>query len=366
MGMRRRRGVKGVYDVEPPPFRDYLLQPYTSASIWNTPIGNAADEQPADLNNVTTSAGKVSVDPVHLGMDPAAEIHPLTNGNTKDHETLPDPPLANRFPVGATVRIADSVTHNSGWNGIMGLLNSADITTAYTGQPMNRPTSADDPECYGAVDLLPTGIRGLDDLKGDGRRGAHGGGRCGGIGGTLRSWEYDAAVAGNEQAIYHRLAINVYGVTCLSKNPPPVPGSTPSGAGWRWPAYKADSNFNVSGMNNTYGRNDGTHDGMVMGSLLALPLGYDLSGISDPLVQALGWTLLNFGAHIVDVVGLTARSAVSVENPSKAAWDARNTTTFHGALATLLSDLVLIHDCSPTTPGGAGSPRVAPPLPIAP
>jgi hypothetical protein len=103
-----------------------------------------------------------------------------------------------------------------------------------------------------------------------------------------------------------------------------------------------------------------------MGALLALPEGYSLAGLTDPLLAAMGWTLKNFGCHIVDSVGVTPRAAFSVEETRDTAWGARSNATFHTPLATLLAALVLVDDCSPTLPGGAGSPRVPLPLPVEP
>lgn len=351
----------------PPGYRDYLLQPYNNVSIWNTPIGDNADEVPADLTQLLNSSGEVDVDPIRLCMDPTEEIHPITNGVILNHVTMPVLSAANSMPPGSTVRIPDSITHNSGWNGIFAGLNAVDQTKAWTGQALNRPTSADEPTMYRTGPNYPTGIRGLDDLKGPGRKGAHGGGQCGGIGGTLREWEYDLALTGEDQAIYHRLALNVYSTTCLSQfNNASRLGAGLAGAGWRWPAYRADAEMLTPGQGGYYGRNDGSHNGVVMGSLLALPEGYSLAGLTDPLLAAIGWTLLNFGCHIVDSVGVTPRAAFSVEQTRDSAWAARSNATFHTPLAGLLADLVLIDDCLPTSLGGAGSPRVPAPLPLAP
>lgn len=350
-------------------YRDYLLQPYNSSSIWNTPIGTLADEVTADLPVQFNSAGKVSVDPIHLAMTPGAPIRQIRNGTTLNHTTMPvlsaSATIGNPGVADPRVHIGDSITHNSGWNGIFGGLDADDITLAWTGQALNRLTATDQPQIYRTGSGYPTGNRGHDDLLGDGRKGAHGGGQCGGIGGTLRDWEYDAALAGDVTAIKHRLAINTYSPTSLSQANQGF-GAGLSGDGWRWPAYKADSDFTTPGANNYYGRTGVGYDGVVMGSLLALPGSYPITGIADPVAAALAWTLKNFGCQIVDVVGLTPRYAFSVENNRKAAWDGRSVSAFHQPLMTLITSLVLIDDCMPATPGGAGSPRTTPPLPLAP
>jgi hypothetical protein len=263
------------------------------------------------------------------------------------------PPSGNKLPSDALCRIPDDITHDSGWNGITAVLHAGDNTRAWTGQPLHRPNAAADPQMYFTGGNYPTGVRGLDDLYGDGRKGAHGGGGLGGIGGTIRAWEYDAALGGGYR-IQHRLALNVHGLTCLSQ----------AGGGWRWPAYRADAEAFIEGDEGFYGRTGQGYDGVRMGSLLALPYGYDLSQITDPLVFSIGWALHNFGAHIVDSTG-NARYAFSCEANRETAWLGRP-ASFHQELMSLITDLVLIDDCTPVTPGGSGSPRTAPPRPLAP
>lgn len=353
------------------PDRDHLQQPYDEFSIWNTPIGSSASEVAADLPANYNSAGKISIDPIYLSMDPAAPVRTFSNGTMLNKVDVGPLSVGSQVPANSMCRILDSVQWNSGWNGITGLLfqSTTGFSTptptryAWSAQPLYRPTVASDPQAYRTGPNYPTGIRGLDDLFGDGRKGAHGGGQCGGIGGTIRAWEYDKALTGAfAQAIDHRLALNVHGLTCLSSDDPGLGGGL-SGPGWRWPAYKADTDFDNPGTNNEYGRDVG-YDGVVMGSLLALPAGYSLSGITDPLVKAIAWSLKNFGCHIVDVTGWTARYAFSVEKTRETAWNSRPVSTFHQALMTVIQDLVLINDCTPTTPGGAGSLRTTRPAPL--
>lgn len=350
------------------PDRDHLEQPYDEMSIWNTPVGITADEKPANLPANYTSTGKISVDPISLTMDQNAPIRTFSNGTMLNKVDVGPVAVGNQVPANSKCRIYDSVTWNSGWNGLTGLLfqSTTGFSTptpqryAWSAQPLYRPTSANDPQAYRTGDNYPTGIRGLDDLFGDGRKGCHGGGQCGGIGGAIRAWEYDDALADGYN-INHRLALNVHGVTCLSQADKGL-GAGLSGPGWRWPAFKADTDFNTPGANNYYGRT--TPAGVVMGSLLALPSGYDLSGITDPLVKSIGWALLKFGCHIVDVTGFTARYAFTVEKSREDAWNARPVSTFHQALMGLITDLVLIDDCTPTNPGGVGTLRAVRPAPL--
>lgn len=374
---RRRRGAQGNVSVPPAPYRDYLVQPYTSptetttGSIWNTPLGDAADERPAGLPVAYNAAGKVTIDEIWLCMDPAAPVKPISNGTTLNHNTMPalSASAVIGYPSVASpqVRIAASDIHDSSWNGIFGGLKHDDQTKAWTGQALNRNVAADNPQIYRTGSNYPTGIRGLDDLRGDGRKGAHGGGQCGGIGGAITRAEYDAAVAGNPQAINHRLCLNVDSKICLSQANQGF-GTGLSGPGWRWPAYRADAEaFDPSG-EGFYGRTGTGFDGMVMGSLLGLPLGYNISGITDPLVHSIAWAALNFGFQIVDSTGgiNNPRYAISCAWDRETAWMARNVVTFHQALMGVITSLVLIHDCTPTTPGGAGNPRAPYPLPLAP
>ena len=360
---RRQRGVGGRVNHPPAPYRDHLLQPYDNTSVWNTPLGDAADEVAADLPVAFTAAGKVSIDEIQLAMDTGAPVKAISNGTLVNNVTKPALPDASKLPADAHCRMGDTIVHDSTWNGITGALHDTDDTLAYTGQPLYRPTSADDPKMYFTAGSYPTAIRGLDDLYGNGRKGAHGGGSLGGIGGTIRAWEYDQALS-DDYLINHRLALNVHALNCLSRVDNAL-GSGLSGPGWRWPAFRADAEFNQVGASGYYGRTGVGYDGVVMGSLLGLPLGYDLSGISDKLAYSIGWALLHFGAHITDSTG-NARYAFSCENSRKTAWLARSTSTFHPQLMTPITDLVLIDDCTPDTPGGTGSPRTTAPLPLTP
>lgn len=337
-------------------FRDPLLQPYHNGSIWNTPLGDACVEKPAGLPVAFNYAGKVSIDEILLALDPSAPVRPLSNGRMIEGKEQQELPAGNKLPADAACRIADDITHPGNWNGIFAGLHATDDTLAYTGQPLNRPTAVHDPQMYRSGGNYPTGVRGLDDLRGDGRRGSHGGGQCGGIGGTIRAWEYDAALGGGYK-IDHRLALNVDSKVCLSQ----------AGGGFRWPAYRADAEaFDPAG-EGFYGRTGQGYDGMVMGSLLALPHGYDLSWITDPLVFSIGTALHNYGAHLVDSTGGTRpRYAFSCEANREAAWLDRPIDGFHKPLMRLITSLVLIDDCTPETPGGSGSPRTTPPRPLAP
>lgn len=356
-------------DPAGPATRDYLLQPYDNTSIWNTPLGIAADERPAGMLVAYNNAGKVTIDEIYLTMSTTAPIHPITNGTILNHNDLgPLSPTAEiGYPGVATprVRIADNIIWDSSWNGIFGGVDADDPTLAWTGQALDRQTVADNPKIYRTGNGYPTGDRGHDDLKGYGRKGAHGGGQMGGIGGTLRAWEYDAALA-SDYMINHRLALNVWSQSELSQADQGF-GSGLSGPGWRWPAYRADAEAFTPGAEGYYGRTGAGFDGVVMGSLLGLPLGYSFAanGITDKLVLSIGYALLNYGCHIVDSTGTFSRFAVSVENSRKSAWMARSIPIFHTQLMTLLTDLVLIEDCTPSTPGGAGSPRVPPPPALA-
>lgn len=354
-------------DPEPDPeptYRDYFLQPYDEDSIWNTPIGDAVDAQPADLPVAYNLAGKVSIDEIFISFEVDAPIKTLTNGTRLDNKTMPVLAASSQVPAGTKCRIRDNLLHDSTWNGIAAMLHETDDTLAWTGQALYRPNSAANPQMYRTGPNYPTGIRGLDDLKGDGRKGAHGGGQCGGIGGTIRAWEYDAAIASNYK-INHRLALNVDSKICLSQADQGF-GAGLSGPGWRWPAYRADAEAFTPTGEGFYGRTGEGYDGMVMGSLLALPPGYDLSGIADPLVASIGWALKKFGCHIVDSTGTFPRYAFSCEANREAAWLARPISTFHQKLMPLITSLVLVDDCTPATPGGAGSPRTTPPDPLEP
>jgi hypothetical protein len=484
IGRRRSTmGVKGtqqppeVVDPEPPPYRDHLLQPYDSTSIWNTPIGDAAAEAPAGLADALYNANDyVTVDPIHLAFDASASIKTVASGGYVNGNDIGLPPASNQIPAGSHARIPDSMTHDSSWNGIAGILHDTDSTLAWSGQPLYRPNSSTDPTMRYTPEM-GLGIRGLDNLYGDGRKGAHGGSALGGIGGTIRAWEWQGT-----DPIKHRLAVNLYGRRFLCRDD----------GGYVWPAYKADTgysdmsvdtggnfygvtavrvattaNVNLAGggiaagqvvdgvtlatgdrvlvknqstasQNGIYtapasggasrasdadadneiaagGASGNKHAGYGMivvvgegtangdkgfrlstvgtgggsitldttsltfieeagrsysnrlvkeGTLLALPFGYDDSWITNSKVQRIATTLWSFGAHVVDNSARDVH-AFSVEASVESSWNGSG-VTFHAELMSLMNDLVVITDCSDSTPGGAGSARTTAPLPLTP
>jgi len=245
-GRRRTMGVMGVYqtsggddsDPEPAPYRDHLLQPYSNSSLWNTPLGDAASETDAGLADALyNSEDRVTVDPVHLSFDIAAPIKTITSGVYVNGSDTGLPPVDNRIPDGSNCRISDSLVHDSTWNGIVGVLHDTDNTLAWSGQPVYRPDSSTDPTIKYTPEM-GLGVRGLDNLYGDGRKGAHGGSALGGIGGTIRAWEWLGT-----DPIMHRLAMNLYGRRFLCRDD----------GGYIWPAYKADTGY--SDMTSNTGNN---------------------------------------------------------------------------------------------------------------
>ena len=69
----------------------------------------------------------------------------------------------------------------------------------------------------------------------------------------------------------------------------------PGGLNWVWPALSADDG-NGPGYSST--------GDLYMGSLLAIPAGFDLSSLglqsSDPMAYQIAWSLQNYGAYVVD------------------------------------------------------------------
>lgn len=343
--------------------RDALLHPFASpsavnandGSVWNTPIGASATLLPAGLADALGNAqNRVTVDPIFVAMNTSSPVKDLTYSTRVNGNTIGVPP--NQVPQNTTVRIPNSMTHQSQWNGCAAIIDGTDDNAFWTGQPLDRAATADNPGWY-YTPVTDDAVRGRDTLDGLGRLGSHGGSGLSALGGCLREWEY----YGSGQ-IRHALSINLFGERFLS---PSDDGSSESGPGYRWPARKADSGFNSgtnTGNSNNYGRTTPAYSGMKMGTLLCLPAGYDASWITDSLVQRMAWTMEKFGGYVVDNTKRDVH-AFSVEESIEIAWRDRG-ATFHGELMALMNDLYYVDNSGSGAVGGGGAFRTTPPLPI--
>lgn len=334
-------------------YRNHLLQPFASTSIWNTPIGTGATTVSAGLAPALYHASDwVTVDPIYLGMNTGDPVKTLSTRTTVNG--TPGATVTPNYTIaaGTTVHVPPTLSHTGTWNGIAGFVSSTDTTKAWQGQTLYLDAGGNPSWAY-------TKPLGQDDLLGAGLVGMHGGSAMSGIGGVIRAWEWNGTAP-----ILHALSMNLYGRRFLSTTT----------SGYRWPATKADSGYNTdlypgqtgegqlltaNGTDNYYGS---ANTNMKMGSLLCLPSGYNIAAITNPQVQRIATALRDFGAYVVDN---TARDvhAFSVESTVKSSWEGAG-TTFHSELMTVVSNLLVVTNNASDAIGGGGSPIAAPPLPL--
>jgi hypothetical protein len=263
----------------PPQTRDPLRQPFSSNSIWNTPIGSGAVYVPAGLPALpggSTGARVPQVDDEPLVLTPNAPLTPLLfcEGGWGGDRCQNDPTR-----VLATVPIpANYVLPSDNKNQSAAIL-AADGRTVISPQPLARCAAGGPATSY---------VRYPDqDIYGPGVEGSHGGSGMSALGGSIRLGE----LRPGQQGPRHALKVNLYNRAELS-----ICSTRPEC--FRWPAVKSDS-----GAVERYGRaNNNTNRAMRMGTLLAIPANVSISslGLTTEPGRQIAWTLQNYGAYVVD------------------------------------------------------------------
>lgn len=274
-----------------PEARDPWIQPYKKNSIWNQPIGSAAEYVPVEL--IPTKGAGIDVkffleldanDPVRqtIGFDRFAPPEGRCAGTTDMKGLtvrLPDgwmvPDIGPENPFGRTP--------NSSFVFLM-----PDRKTAWIGPAIARcdPTGP----LYMFSFQRFENNRKYDDMRGDGVEGTGGQGASAmsGLGGTIRLGELTG-----EKPIRHAIKINPWGRHLFYSDELP---------GFRWPAKAADQYANEEGHKNRY---VGEDPNLVMGTLLTIPpdvTAEDLGLESEPAKKLL-FTLQNYGAYITEDAG---------------------------------------------------------------
>ncbi len=315
-------GIVGVLlqqdsSANTPTSRNKYTWPFAQNSPWNMPVGSAAIYQHAGLSPALASSNDlVTSDKIHISLDTSDPIK-ILNGSHRVHV---DPAL----------------NHNGTWNGIGVLLREGGNTTAEGQTLVLSPGGNPSWQHKYGYD---------NDLKGNGIYGAHGGSAMSGLGGTIRDHEWNSS-----EPIRHALAINLFGLRFLST----------ANGGYRWPATKADSGYDVNKTSiptNYYGRTGKGYDFMGMGTLLALKPDYNVAAISDPNARRIAQALKDYGGYVVDNTAWDVH-ALSVEHGVNSAYNNAG-SAFHGQLMSVFSNLHAITNNSPNAVGGGGAPRVA-------
>jgi Phosphoesterase family/Carboxypeptidase regulatory-like domain len=322
--------------------RDPLVQPFTSTSIWNMPIGTGAQYIAANLAPATL---KTLVTDQHIiVMTPTAPLTPLYLEAPGGNRCAATSSLLASVPIPGAFTI-QNLPKNFPLAAV-----AADGHTLIEGEPFARCTASG----AGTVNILAAN----GDLYGDGLLGVDGGSDLSSLGGTIRLGEL---VPGG--VISHALQIDV--------DAPNLYRGTATTC-YRWPATKCDGYGPAQ-----YG---GTNPALAPGALLALPQTMDINSLNlqTSAGRILATAFQNYGAYIGNDAGRSVNNIVTELSPSgsvtaefQAAWNFPfETTGVNGTdgwshdIAAIFAALDIVNNNSPTSIGGGGTPLrpMAPPL----
>jgi hypothetical protein len=321
--------------------RSVYTWPFAWNSIWNIPIASTANYAAANLKTQASYEDSTTED--YDSTDPSFPVKSLTNAELTSGGT---------GPVG--VHVDPAMSANGQWNTCSAFLG-ADNSTVYQGQT-TLLTQGGNPSFGGVADNTWK----PESITGDGIAGCQGGSGLSGLGGSLTL--SDLTQSG---PITHALKIALDGVINYSN----------ANGGFRWPALNADAGYNNPGNGNFYG---GSNPNVQQGSLLALPRSISPSSFSNPTVAKLAQAAQDYGIYIVDTTAtgstfdyssIITSSTASAKFQSglcsggtKCAAVSTRKSVIATQLETLIMDLDVITNNTPSTPGGGaiGSSRCAP------
>ncbi len=367
--------------------RDPLLQPFSSESIWNMPIGK--DAKYVDAKLLPPTYGMVVIDEDHIVLTPDAPLVDVTysdgrfsvdadgrysqtvmrrcftTGKDKEFARLPIP---DDFIVTPANRQGGSYN-----NGIAVLM--PDKRYIYQGQPYAHCVEGGDHTLAWEYNVDPAHPKGYTDIYGDGLYGAHGGSRLSCIGGTLRVHE----LTPTSGPIQHALKMNIYGGLNMDFD-------HVARKGYRWPALVHDGYAENGAVGRAYNTvrpaNNPVVKDCVMGSLLALKPEFDKSQLRTEPAKVIAQALIDYGAYIVDDTGWNVMQMVVEAGPAgnfveefEKNWGfpfedrARGESTegwsdWAKDMRDIFVSLYVIADNAPDNIGGAGERRVPKAAPL--
>jgi hypothetical protein len=334
-----------------PTTREVRLWPFSSTSIWNTPIGSKAEYVPSGLQ-ADPYWGSFAQEIVVV-MTPDA---PLTNvfENLKDWS---DPSVGARClkeGVGtAEPKLITRLPMPSDWtyphegrlpDGVAAIM-LPDKRTMYQTQPFHRCVAGSYATSHYEYDKV--------DIYGDGRLGAHGGSGLSSLGGTIRKGELVP-----KGAIRHAMKVSVNNKLYLAYN-------NDGSGGYRWPARKSDG-----GASTNY---QGKVPALEMGALLALRPDFDVLQLRTEPARIIATAFKNYGAYVVDETGglmvilnLERGPAGRVKDEFKSEWGYEfdqaksrpNGNAFGEDMAKLWPALQVVNNNTVGSIGGGGTPVV--------
>ncbi len=327
--------------------RNKFYWPFDKTSIWNMPIGSnaiykAADFGPlglvyADAEYIYQSSITDPLQPVYLpaGFGPPRVPAGITPSYVSiylpDNYIVPD---ATLFPFSTPNNAAAMI--------------DPDSITYYELEPFTRPDGAGKVYAYNAS---RNGVT-TQNIKGDGRWGAHFGSGLSTLGGSIRVGEINGSAP-----ISHALKLE-FDTHMYWKNPVDASKS------YRWPADNCDGNTANYGIYNT------TNQSLAVGALLAIPPDVTITSLNLQTAQArkIFYALQDYGAYIVDASGdgykpnggysvlICAEKKVIDTEFSFDGTPTENVSWFNDFKA-LINALKVVDNNTPVSIGGGGIPR---------
>lgn len=322
------------------PTRDKFLQPFSSTSIWNMPLGSNAQYIPAGIDK----AAYGGVDQEYFyklkADDPYRPVY--VPGAWGEGRCTGTKPVELWLPIPDDLIVPDATTkpYSTPNNGSAFLM--PDGKTLVQLEPLAR--------CQHGGSIYGWRYPNID-IYGEGIGGAHFGSGLSAIGGSVRKGELTS-----NQPIRHALKVLLWGEKYLyySKENP----------GHRWPADRADANA----AKQYHGKNPA----LVQGALLAiLPSQTEESlNLQTPAAKKIFHALQDYGAYVVDDAGwdahyLAVERGVLDEFRNTFGYDFEGRSgQFHDDFMKLFQALQIVDNNKADSLGGGGTRRaaLAPPI----
>lgn len=377
------------------PCRDRFLEPFSSASIWNTAIGSEAKmvsaqlfpagRLPTQIHNDQDFFLRVTDDRTEFPLtdwinqgDWGADDHCAIQGAAKPVGQIPFPAAwtsasdCDDPAIPASCRSIGNQPNNNA----MGVL-LPDNETIVQMQPAYRchPGAPLLARWGNATDGCPQQFPNVTSIFGDGSLGSHGGSGLSGVGGTIRLGE----LLNSTGPIPHALKIELQHQWYFGGHPLQPASVYNGGRGqYMWPATGSDGGSNKA----PGGLYTGTDPNVAPGALLAIPAAVSAMLTMTTVAGAkIKQALTDYGGYIVDDTGAGNSVAFCMESDVNA--ELRKaygyTMTYpHGVsgnaadpgnglyadLTALLQSLHAVTNNAPASIGGGGTPRVPTKPPI--
>lgn len=356
--------------------RNELQWPFHSNSIWNMPIGSAAQYADANLpgtpgltDNELYWSQSSGIDKEIIILTPqetAVQVIQNTAGWSGNNRCYNSTVTTGKLLATVPMPVNYVIPHGNGNNGAVFLMQ--DGRTLLAMQPTTRCGTSEP-----ATALLTFKT---EDLYGTGTTGAHGGSRLSTLGGTLRLGELRPNTPPPRHALKLDVDTRVVFPKCSRTN-------TNLPACYRWPAETADSGADGGG-NYSYGKlaQSNVSTAMSMGALLALPPDVDINNmqLETAVAKQLAWTLQNYGTYIVDSSGgsnyfwgVETGPAGNFADQFKSDWgfdfaqyNKGGSTAWVRDMQRIIVKLKVVVNNGPSSIGGGGTPRQPLAVPLQP